>query len=45
MTDVGFGGEERMDREGNQDGAGAQSDAAGTEADGTLEQPENETKF
>ena len=43
MTDDG--GEERMDREGNQGGAGVQSDTAEKDADRTLGQAENETRF
>ena len=45
MTDVGFGGEERMDREGNRRGAEGQSDTAETDADRTLGQAEDETRF
>ena len=41
-TDDGFGGEERMDRKGNQGGAEVQSDTAETDADRTLGQTENE---
>ncbi len=40
VTDVGSGGEERTDREGNQEGAEIPGDAAETEADRTLEQTE-----
>ena len=41
MTDVGFGGEERMDREGNQRGAEVQSDTAETD----FRTSRNETRF
>ena len=45
MTDVGFGGGERMNREGNQEGAEVQCDAAEIESNGTIERAENETRF
>ena len=43
MTDDG--GEERMDREGNKGGTEVQSDTAETDADRTLGQADNETRF